>query len=58
MFLTNISPLSHIISNSTCVHVHATKFGWMLDNSAVNVVAEFYGHILTRQGFTIQQGEL
>ena len=55
MFLTNISPLSHIISNSACVRAHATKFGWMLDHNAVNVFAKCHCQILTRGQITIRQ---
>ena len=55
MFLTNISPLSHIISNSACDRAHATKFGWMLYYNAVNVFAKFHIQILSRGRITIGQ---
>jgi len=48
MFLTNISPLSHIITNSACVCAHGTKFGWMLDHNVVKAYAEFHSQILSR----------
>ncbi len=55
MFLTIISPLSHIISNSACVRAHATKYGWVLDHNAVNAFAKFHSQILTRGRITIRQ---
>jgi hypothetical protein len=49
MYFTYISSLSHIISNSANDQAHATKFNWMLDHNAVNVVAKFQSQTLTRE---------
>ena len=55
MLLTIISPRPNIISNSTCFHAHATKFGWMLNDGVVDMHVKFHSQILVREWITIPQ---